>query len=86
MIMSEGDAMKRIVTYDIKTGNDYSRFYAFAEETNAERITESTYLFDTQLSQDAFAKKLKYCFNKGDNVAYISCNIKEGLFFIRIEK
>lgn len=78
--------MKRIVTYDVKSGNDYSRFYDFVEEADAEMITESTYLFDTQLSQDAFAKKLKYCFNRGDNIAYISCNSKEGLFFIRIEK
>ena len=78
--------MKRIVTYDVKSGNDYTRFYDFAEEAHAEMITESTYLFDTELSQDAFAKKLKYCFNKGDNIAYISCNSKEGLFFIRIEK
>ena len=78
--------MKRIVTYDVKSGNDYVRFYQFVNEVSAEQITESTYLFDTELSQEAFAKKLKYCFNKGDNVAYISCNSKEGLFFIRIEK
>lgn len=78
--------MKRIVTYDVKSGNDYDRFYQFVNEVSAEQITESTYLFDTELSQEAFAKKLKYCFNKGDNVAYISCNSKEGLFFIRIEK
>ena len=78
--------MKRIVTYAVKSGNDYDRFYQFVNEVSAEQITESTYLFDTELSQEAFAKKLKYCFNKGDNVAYISCNSKEGLFFIRIEK
>lgn len=78
--------MKRIVTYDVNSGNDYDRFYQFVNEVSAEQITESTYLFDTELSQEAFAKKLKYCFNKGDNVAYISCNSKEGLFFIRIEK
>lgn len=78
--------MKRIVTYDVKSDNDYERFYQFVKDAKAEMITESTYMFDTELSQEAFAKKLKYCFNKGDNVAYISCNSKEGLFFIRIEK
>lgn len=78
--------MKRIVTYDIKSGNDYSRFYNFIDETSAKMITKSTYLFDTELSQEEFAKRLKYVFNKGDNVAYITCNSKEGLFYIRIEK
>lgn len=78
--------MKRIVTYDVKSGNDYGRFYQFVSEKSAEKITESTYLFDTELSQDAFARRLKYCFNKGDNVSYISCNSKEGLFYIRVEK
>ena len=78
--------MKRIVTYDVKDGNNYNRFYEFVDEYLAEKITESTYLFDTELSQEAFAKRLKYVFNKGDKVAYITCNNKEGLFYIRIEK
>ena len=78
--------MKRVVTYDVKEGNDYSRFYEFVHESSAEKITESTYLFDTKLNQEDFAKRLKYVFNKGDTVAYITCNNKEGLFYIRIEK
>lgn len=78
--------MKRVVTYDIKEGNDYTRFYEFVRETSAEQITESTYLFDTELNQEAFTKKLKYVFNNGDKVAYITCNNKEGLFYIRVEK
>lgn len=77
--------MKRVVTYDVKDGNDYSRFYAFAEEANAERITESTYLFDTKLAQADFEKKLRWAFNKGDNVDYISVNNESGLFFIKIK-
>lgn len=77
--------MKRIVTYDVKNGNSYERFYQFVAEASAEKITESTYLFDTELTQEAFAKKLRYCFNKGDNVSYISCNSKEGLFYIRVK-
>lgn len=78
--------MKRVVTYDVKEGNDYTRFYEFVRETSAEQITKSTYLFDTELNQEAFTKKLKYVFNKGDKVAYITCNNKEGLFYIRVEK
>ena len=78
--------MKRVVTYDVKEGNDYDRFYKFVEETSAEQITKSTYLFDTNLSQEDFEKRLRYAFNKGDRVAYISCNNKEGLFYIRVEK
>ena len=78
--------MKRIVTYDIKEGNDYSKFYKFVEETSAEQLTESAYLFDTNLSQEDFEKRLRYAFNKEDCVVYISCNNKEGLFYIRIKK
>lgn len=78
--------MKRVVTYDVKEGNDYTRFYEFVREASAEQLTESTYLFDTELSQDAFARRLKYAFNKGDKVVYITCNNKEGLFYIRIDK
>ena len=77
--------MKRIVTYDVESRNDYKRFYDFVEKMYAEKITESTYMFDTELSQDEFETKLKHCFNKGDNVAYISCNSREGLFFIKIK-
>ena len=78
--------MKRVVTYDVKEGNDYSRFYEFVHEASAEQITESTYLFDTQLSQEDFSRRLKYVFNKEDKVAYITHNNKEGIFFVRIEK
>ena len=78
--------MKRVVTYDVKEGNDYSKFYEFVRESSAEKITESTYLFDTKLNQEDFSKRLKYVFNKGDKVAYITCNNKEGLFYIEVEK
>ena len=46
--------MKRIVTYDVKTGNDYDEFYELVEETNARMLTESTYEFDTQWDQKNF--------------------------------
>ena len=52
----EGE-VRRVVTYDVKQGNDYSRFYSFVKEAKAEQITESTYLFDTTLSQKDFEKK-----------------------------
>ena len=77
--------MRRVVTYDVKQGNDYDRFYNFTKETKAEKITESTYLFDTTLSQQDFEKKLRWIFNKGDNVAYISENDKVGLFYIKLK-
>lgn len=76
--------MKRVVTYDVKQGNSYERFYEFVKEVKAEQITESAYLFNTSLSQDDFQKKLKWAFNKGDNVAYISENNNVGLFYIKI--
>lgn len=76
--------MRRVVTYDVKQGNDYSRFYNFVREAKAEQITESTYLFDTALSQKDFEKKLEWIFNKGDNVAYISENDKVGIFYIKL--
>lgn len=76
--------MKRVVTYDVKKDNNYDRFYQFIKEAKAEKITESTYLFDTNLNQEAFQKKLKWAFNKGDNVSYITENDNIGLFYIKI--
>lgn len=77
--------MKRIVTYDVKQGNDYKKFYDFVQEYRGIQITESTYELDTPLTQIDFEKRLRYVFSKEDNVSYISCNNKEGLFFIRVE-
>ena len=64
--------MKRIVTYDIKEGNSYDEFYNIADQYKAIQITESTYCFDTDLDRQDFVKLIKTCFNKGDNVYYIS--------------
>lgn len=77
--------MKRIVTYDVKQGNDYNKFYAFVEQYHGVQITESTYELDTPLTQEEFEKRLRYIFQKNDNVAYISCNNREGLFFLRVD-
>lgn len=66
--------MKRVVTYDIVNGDydDYEDFYEFVDETNAEQITESTYVFDTSLGQKAFEDKIASLFSKYDTVAYIT--------------
>ncbi len=76
--------MKRIVTYDVKKGNDYQAFYDYVEECNGEAITESTYLLNSDLKQNGFEDKLRQVFNKGDNVAYISVNDKNVLFYKKI--
>ena len=77
--------MKRIVTYDVKRGNDYQTFYDYVEKCNGEAITESTYLLNTDLKQDSFENKLRQVFHKGDNVAYISVNDKNVLFYKKIK-
>lgn len=76
--------MKRIVTYDVKTGNDYQAFYDYVEKCGGEQITESTYLLSSDLNQTDFENKLRQFFNKGDNVAYISVNDKKTLFYKKI--
>lgn len=77
--------MKRVITYDIKEGNSYNDFYDFIERFHGVKITKSTYIVETVLSQDAFEKILKSIFSKGDNVAYISVNEDSQLFYTRIK-
>ena len=76
--------MKRIVTYDIKAGNDYSEFYNLVDDAKAKMITESTYEFNTEWDQKTFESKISKVFNKGDNVHYISINDKNKLFVKKI--
>lgn len=76
---------KRIVTYDVKTGNNYDAFYKLVDETNAKMVTESTYEFNTTWNQDTFEKKIARVFTKGDNVHYISVNDKNELFTKKIK-
>lgn len=76
--------MKRIVTYDVKEGNDYNDFYAYVDKVKGVRITESTYELDTSLSQEQFEVKIKSLFNKGDNVSYISVNKKNELYYKKL--
>ena len=75
--------MNRIVTYDLKKGNDYQKWYDFVEKIKGIKITESTYMIDSELGQTQFEKLLQSLFQKDDNVAYITCNTKDGLFFIK---
>ena len=75
--------MNRIVTYDIKQNNDYQKWYAFVEKVKGIKITESTYMISTELNQTEFEKLLRSLFQINDNVAYITCNAKEGLFYIK---
>ena len=74
----------RIVTYDVKQGNDYSAWYDYVERIDGRKITESTYALNTSLTQQGFRNKLRSLFNKGDNVAYISVDEDKGLFWERV--
>lgn len=68
--------MKRYVSYDIKEGNSYEDLYAYFDEVNAEKITESTYKVDSKLSLDNFCTKLKNLTGSGDTVVVITGNDK----------
>ena len=75
---------KRIVTYDVIEGNDYSKFYDLVDNTNAKMITESTYEFNTEWNQETFEKNIANVFSKGDNVHFISVIDKNLLFTKKI--
>ena len=74
---------KRFVTYDVKDGNDYADFYELVNKYNAQKLTESTYEFDTNLDQEQFETLLAHAFSRGDIVYFISSN-KNGVFSKRI--
>ena len=74
----------RIVAYDVKQGNDYSAWYDYVERIDGRKITESTYALNTSLSQEGFENRLRSLFNKGDNVAYISVNKDNDLYWKKI--
>lgn len=77
--------MKRIVTYDINGENTYETWYEFINQNKSMKITESTYLIDSELSQTDFEKEIRKAFTIKDNVAYISQNDNEGLFYIKLK-
>lgn len=76
--------MKRIVTYDVKQGNDCTEWYDYVKRIGGIKITESTYELNTSLSQEAFENRLRSLFNKGDNVAYIFVNKYNELYWKKI--
>lgn len=76
---------KRIITYDVKEGNDYSRFYELIENNNGKMITESTYELETNWSQDEFVSKVANVFNRGDKIYYISIDKDNKLFYNKIK-
>lgn len=76
--------MKRILTYDVKEGNDYKKLYDYIEAIKGEKLTESTYELDTPLSQKDFESKIKSLFSKNDNVYCISVSDKKILFYRKI--
>lgn len=76
--------MKRILTYDVKEGNDYKKLYDYIETIKGKKLTESTYELDTLLSQKDFESKIKSLFSKNDNVYYISVSDKNNLFYKKI--
>ncbi len=77
-------SMKRILTYDVKDGNDYKKLYDYIETIKGKKLTESTYELDTPLSQKDFESKIKSLFSKNDNVYYISVSDKNNLFYKKI--
>lgn len=69
---------KRVVTYDVKEGNDYSDFYEFVKKYNGKQITESTYEFLIDCDLKKFIKLIEECFSKNDNV-YVLYRSKNGV-------
>ena len=41
--------MRRILTYDVKDGNDYKKLYDYIETIKGKKLTESTYELDLSL-------------------------------------
>ena len=76
--------MKRILTYDVKDGNDYKKLYDYIETIKGKKLTESTYELDTPLFQTDFESKIKSLFSKNDNVYYISVSYENNLFYKKI--
>ena len=58
--------------------------FDYVERIGGRKITESTYEPNTSLSQEGFENRLCSLFNKGDNVAYISVNKDNDLYWKKI--
>ena len=76
--------MKRLITYDIIKGNDYSKLYEFIEKYKGIQITESTYEITSSLSLDVFKQEIRKVIRSNDKVYVISVNTDNVLFYTKV--
>lgn len=76
--------MKRLITYDIIKGNDYSKLYEFIEKYKGIQITESTYEITCSLSLDVFKQEIRKVIRSNDKVYVISVNRDNVLFYTKV--
>ena len=76
--------MKRLITYDIIKGNDYSKLYEFIEKYKGIQITESTYEITCSLSLDVFKQEIRKVIRSNDKVYVISVNKDKALFYTKV--
>ena len=78
--------MKRIITYDLKHADrdDYQMLYELFYELNGIKLTESTYVINTELSKQEIIKKIKKVIYEDDTVYYISVAKSNTLFYNKI--
>ena len=76
--------MKRLITYDIIKGNDYSKLYEFIEKYKGIQITESTYEITCSLSLDVFKQEIRKVIQSNDKVYVISVNRDKVLFYTKV--
>ena len=76
--------MKRLITYDLIKGNDYSKLYEFIEKYKGIQITESTYEITCSLSLDVFKQEIRKVIRSNDKVYVISVNTDNVLFYTKV--
>ena len=76
--------MKRLITYDIIKGNDYSKLYEFIEKYKGIQITESTYEITCSVSLDVFKQEIRKVIRSNDKVYVISVNTDNVLFYTKV--
>lgn len=81
--------MERIISYDLAYADtdDYQEFYEVLKLLNGKKLTESTYVINTTLTQNKIIEKIKAAMNSADTIYYISVDSKtHELFYQRIVK
>lgn len=76
--------MKRLITYDIIKGNEYSKLYEFIDKYKGIQITESTYEITCSLSLEVFKQEIKKVIRNNDKVYVISVNTENVLFYTKV--